>query len=85
MAATYSVQSASAAGAAPVAAAKPAQPPSRTAAVLVVHGMGGQLQYQTLTDIADGLREASLRCGGAPSTLSRARSASAMNGSSEWS
>lgn len=74
-AATYSVKPSSAAGSrvgaqsavAPEAVGSPA--PAGTAAVYVVHGMGGQLQFQTLTDIADGLRQASVRFGGAPSGI----------------
>jgi len=66
---TYSVEAAHALPrAAPVAGQARAAPvPSGTAAVLVVHGMGGQLPFQTLTDIADGLHEASVRVGGTPS------------------
>jgi hypothetical protein len=43
--------------------------PSGKAAVFVVHGMGGQLQFQTLTDVADGLGQASARSGGTPSSV----------------
>ena len=56
------------------AAVDPAGPPdppapSGKAAVFVVHGMGGQLQFQTLTDVADGLGQASARSGGTPSPV----------------
>src|SRR3954468_24447166 len=44
-------------------------PPSGKSAVFVVHGMGGQLQFQTLTDVADGLGQASVRSGGASSPV----------------
>ena len=67
--AAYSVERGAPAAAAPVVPRAAAEMPPRPAAVLVVHGMGGQLQFQTLTDIADGLREASLRCGGTPSDI----------------
>jgi len=67
--ATYSVERAASAAAEPAAARAAERTPPRTAAVLVVHGMGGQLQFQTLTDIADGLSEASLRRGGAASDI----------------
>src|SRR6185369_6544625 len=49
----------------------PPDPPAplSKAAVFVVHGMGGQLQFQTLTDVADGLGQASARAGGTPSSV----------------
>jgi len=49
--------------------AEAVQAPARTAAVIIVHGIGGQLPFQTLTETADGLREASLRAGGTPSPM----------------
>jgi hypothetical protein len=43
--------------------------PSGKSAVFAIHGMGGQLQFQTLTDVADGLGQASLRAGGTPAPV----------------
>src|SRR6266446_2287245 len=37
-----------------------------TAAVFVVHGMGQQIQFQTLDDVAEGLRAANVRRSGGP-------------------
>jgi len=36
------------------------------AAVFVVHGMGQQIEFQTLDDVAEGLRAANVRRGGGP-------------------
>ena len=36
------------------------------AAVFVVHGMGQQIEFQTLDDVAEGLRAANIRRGGGP-------------------
>ena len=49
---------------APAAVAAPA--PHGKAAVFVVHGMGQQIQFQTLDDVAEGLRAANVRRGGGP-------------------
>src|SRR2546422_339150 len=52
------------ADATPAAVAAPAA--IGKAAVFVVHGMGQQIQFQTLDDVAEGLRAANVRRGGGP-------------------
>ena len=52
------------ADATPTAVAAPAA--IGKAAVFVVHGMGQQIQFQTLDDVAEGLRAANVRRGGGP-------------------